>query len=146
MSMETFRYTSEGEQYIRTGNEIAEKIKRPRINSNLVGRTNSDGTGKSFKVNRPTEAKASENIRMRRPDFSLQGKIKECEKKGFNEIGVGSVSLCGSERDIDARISKMSKEEKQAHVKALIDMILRDEKAAHRAVREQMNKANVQGA
>ena len=146
MSMETFRYTSEGEQYIRTGNEIAEKIKRPRIKSNMVGRTNSDGTGKSFKVNRPTEAKTSENIRMRRPDFSLQGKINECKRNGFDEIGAGPFSLYGSERDIDARISKMSKEEKKAHVEALIDMILRDEAAAHRAVREQINKANVQGA
>lgn len=147
MSMETFRYTPEGEQYIETGNEIAkkaEKMKRPRI-KNLVGRTNPDGTGWGIKSGKPTEAKTSENVNIHRPDFSLQRKIKECEEKGFYEIDAGSFLLCGSEREG----IKMSKGDRIACIKYLMDKLIEEQDrqaAANRAVREKMNKANVQGA
>lgn len=141
MNTQGFDYTEAGKNYIREGDaaeKTAKKI-RARFKPTAVktGKTTPDGKAVRFSP-KPLEVVKS-------PDTPIQ--TPQTITRGYKEIGSGDLLL--NEKGIDAKISKMSKEEIKAHVAVLIDLVATDQErqaAVNRTVRMKTEQAKTLGS
>lgn len=142
MNTQQFKYTEAGISYIKEGNNAIESAKRVRTRFKptavKTGRTTADGKAVKF------DPKSLEVVKS--PDAS-KFPTRQTITHGYKEIAGGNMLL--NEQNIDARISKMSKEEKMAHVAELMDLLIADQNrqaAVSRAVRMKAEEAKTQGS